>query len=545
MSRALRLLRSLWAPAAVITLVLVLALPILTYPFGLDHGLFAVVGEGIVHGQFPYVDLWDTKPPAVYYTYALSIALFGPTIYAPRTLDFVVILVVAVGLYRLGQKLFADRRLSLMVILVFAALYLAESYWTLAQNDGFAMVPLTLLAVCLFEADRSTRHRRLYMLLAGVCGVLALWFKYPFIVIIGGQLLGYLIWQFVQARHGPASAWIRQAAGDVLFFALGGLLGGLPGVIYMAANGVLGAWIESALLSLNYQTLPDPTVWQGGMNERLGRWGLLAVIMVVGFALKLFTRPPATESQHPAAPEYERPAPGWIVIWAWLGMGVLNVFWQAKGFDYHWLPLLPAFALLVLAGGRAIFRLAVGGLRLPPERVHAAETAGVWVVSVALVVAVIANVWLPAWPYMTGKESQRDYYAKFVAGAFSAEEQLMVAEYLRERVAPGDTLYIWGYGTDVYYLSRLRPATRFIFHIPLATDWVPDGWRQENVDILWAAMPPYVLVKQGDYGPSITGTHKDSHELLQEYTELNNWLMHNYEPETEFPHYIVWRRKDM
>ncbi len=537
MPGAIRISRSVWIPAAVITLALLLALPILTYPLGLDQGLFAVVGEGITHGQFPYVDLWDTKPPAVYYVYALSIALFGPTTYAPRTIDFVVIMLVAVGLYRLGMTLFADRRLGLLAVLLLAALYFSESLWTLSQNDGIVLAPLTLLTVCLFEAGQNARRRSLFMLLAGVCGALALWFKYPFIVIIGGQLLGYLVGQYLQLRREPAVNWFRQAGRDVLFFVLGGVIAGLPGVLYMAANGVLEGWIESALLSLNYQALPDPTVWQGGVNERWGRWSSLVIIVVVGLVVRRLVRQPAQQDRRLFA--------AWVVIWAWLVAGLVTVLWQAKGFDYHWLPMLPPLVLLVIANGQVIFQAAIRVLRVGQARARTAETVALWAVGVLLVGLMISNIWLPAWPYLTGQQPQAEYYARFQAGSFTADESLMVVNYLRERVAAGDTLYIWGYGTDLYYLSRLRPATRFIFHIPLATDWVPEGWRQENVDILWAAMPPYVIVKQGDYMPGITGSHKDSHELLQEYTELNNWLMHNYEPDAEFPHFLIWRRKGL
>ncbi|MCA9907880.1 MAG: hypothetical protein KC519_04465, partial [Anaerolineae bacterium] len=74
-------------------------------------------------------------------------------------------------------------------------------------------------------------------------------------------------------------------------------------------------------------------------------------------------------------------------------------------------------------------------------------------------------------------------------------------------------------------------------------DWYPPAWREENVDLLWAALPPYVLILQVDYMPWVTGSEDDSNTLLQSYTELNNWLIYNYERETQIGNFFIWRRK--
>jgi hypothetical protein len=114
---------------------------------------------------------------------------------------------------------------------------------------------------------------------------------------------------------------------------------------------------------------------------------------------------------------------------------------------------------------------------------------------------------------------------------------------LTERTVPGGSLYIWGFRPEIYYLTGLNPATRFIFQFPLVADWYPQAWRQENVDTLWAALPPYVAVLQVDYMPWVTGSQDDSNTLLQSYEELNDWLIYNYEPETQIGNFFLWRRK--
>jgi hypothetical protein len=161
----------------------------------------------------------------------------------------------------------------------------------------------------------------------------------------------------------------------------------------------------------------------------------------------------------------------------------------------------------------------------------------------AFLCIIVFNTWPRAWPYLSGQESQIAYDGQFQAGEFVADESLEVANFLRERVAPGNSLFIWGFRPEVYYLSRLNPAVRFIFNFPLVADWYPAAWREETVDILWAALPPYVLVLQVDYMPWVTGSHDDSNTLLQSYTELNDWLIFNYERETQIGNFFLWRRK--
>ena len=56
-------------------------------------------------------------------------------------------------------------------------------------------------------------------------------------------------------------------------------------------------------------------------------------------------------------------------------------------------------------------------------------------------------------------------------------------------------------------------------------------------------MPPYVLILQSDYMPWVTNYDMDSHQLLQDDVELNNWLMANYERETMIGNFFVWRKR--
>ncbi len=225
-----------------------------------------------------------------------------------------------------------------------------------------------------------------------------------------------------------------------------------------------------------------------------------------------------------------------IVLWALVGLVIMLV--QAKGYDYHWLPMLPPLALL---GADTLDRLIDAAARNGYAR--RSQVPATLLVVFLFLALLWQGIWPRSWHYLTGQEDQSAYFSRFQGGEFVADESLAVATFLQERVAPGDSLYIWGFRPEVYYLSQLNPATRFIFQFPLVGEWYPADWRRENVEVLWAALPPYVLVLQADYMPWVTGRNEDSHTLLQEYNELNDWLIFNYEREAQIGNFLIWKRR--
>ncbi len=507
-----------WLGALALTLLVVaLALPVLTYPLGGDQGEFAIIGREILAGAAPYVDQWNPKPPAVFYVYGAAMAVLGYTAAALRSIDLLMFPAVGLSLFWLGGRL-ANRRVGLMALAIFAAIYFRQSFWTLTQNDGIAILPMVLAAVCAFRALEARRWW--WAALSGAWSAVALWFKYPFVFFVLALVIGHAL----SVRQRSGDNWRGHLWRDALAFVLGGLVVGLGGMAYLASLGAFEAWVESAFVTSSYtrQGFDDiftSTVWRGSLQAWF-TWPYLSIL--IGWPmLRLLVR---------------RRSTGWHTVWLWWLGALAALLVQAKGYDYHYLPMVAPLALLA---ADAIDRAAnwLAG-RWPALRRWSAAAV------VALMFQLILiDVWIPALPYLTGDDDRMTYYQRFRGGAFVASDSLAVTQYLRERTAPRDSLYIWGFRPEVYYLADLRPPTRFIFQYPLVAEWYPPEWRQENVDLLWAALPPYVLVVQGDFMPWTTGFDADSRMLLEaRYIDLLHWLQFNYQQETQIGSFIVWRR---
>jgi hypothetical protein len=518
--------------AGVIVLVTLIALPVLTYPLGRDQGEFATIGRGILDGKIPYVDLWNPKPPAVFYVYGLAMTLFGRTAAALRGIDLFLYPPIAAALYWIGRRV-AGARVGLWAALLFGVFYFSETFWTLTQNDGIVLLPMTLAVVCALKAADAGKRSALWALAAGALCAYAAWFKYPFVIFAGAVIFAYVR---VRTQHAaPLQRW------DIVAFAAGGLLVGLGGIAYMAAIGAWDALFESARVTASYtaQGLGDVAdAMRTALGFRWGHWGALFMLTLLGLLL--------------AARRVSRRSLWWIIV-VWLAAGTAVMLAQLKFYDYHWLPMLPPLALV----GGGVIEAVIGLIPSsttseerflkPPLSVSGRGDLGVrGIARLALAFlalgALAVVIWSRALPYLAGREDQVTYYGHFQAGEFVADESLKVADYLRARVALGDSLFIWGFRPEVYYLSGLNPAARFIFQFPLVAGWYPPEWRQQTVDTLWAALPPYVLVLQADYMPWVTGSDEDSNTLLQGYTELNNWLEYNYERDTQIGNFFLWRR---
>src|SRR6266540_2677685 len=76
-----------WPALLAVALTITLGLPTLNFVYGPDQALFAYFGERIAHGAGLYVDVWDVKPPGIFWIYAVITRLPGPEFHVLRAVD--------------------------------------------------------------------------------------------------------------------------------------------------------------------------------------------------------------------------------------------------------------------------------------------------------------------------------------------------------------------------------------------------------------------------------------------------------------------------
>ncbi|MFI2741394.1 ArnT family glycosyltransferase [Zhouia sp. PK063] len=74
-----------------------------------DESTFILMGQSLVNGHLPYTQLWDLKPPLLFYLFGALIFTFGKSFIALRFTGTLIVAITALYLYKIGDKLSSKR----------------------------------------------------------------------------------------------------------------------------------------------------------------------------------------------------------------------------------------------------------------------------------------------------------------------------------------------------------------------------------------------------------------------------------------------------
>jgi hypothetical protein len=499
--------------------------PMLAYPFGRDQGLFACAADVIRRGGLLYRDVWDLKPPGVYYLYWLSLAAFGRSMLAPRLLDLLLTLATAGSLALIGGRLLSLRAGIAGAFLFLGRYAMGFDYWHTAQGDGFASLPLSLAALSLAAAER--RRSWWWAAASGALIGSAVVIKFTLAIFLALPLIVLLA-----ARAEPLRTRLARGAA----YLLGCLVVIAAMTVWLWRAGVLKQMLEILFAwNSHYAAIrapaPAPIVilYQTGRFLFGGQYLVLKLIGLLGLvgAADLGLRREAGRLR-------------WLLP-AWLAAMLAQVWAQGKYFEYHWVPALPPLGLLAGWGLAVVWRLLRAGVR-SPRLARALAEAGAAVLLASFASAYWAHFKTEI-GYAAGGLPASEFLSQFKDRSdFSLTADLQVASFLKAHTPPGAPIFIWGFEPIVYFLADRPPASRFLSQQPLVTPWSPPEWRRELIGNLEQRRPAYLLVLHHDFMPWVTMRPYDSAGELPGYPELLELLRNNYHSVGRIEDFDLWER---
>ena len=515
-------------------------LPVLSDFPGCDKGTYLTVGRSLLQGRILYRDLWDNKPPGIFYLYALIGRAFGSRLWSSSVVDLALLVLVSWCIFRFVEVHIGPAAAAVAVV-VHAAWHVEAGYLFAAQPEFFQL-PLVFGAYFVIQSSLKKPERwRVRHLLAGFLIAGAFWLKYNGVVFLPLLIVPYLKREALEAappRLALQLSWtefVERAVWVGAGFATGFLL--VLG--YFGLHGALAAMHQIqfevlpryAAMSAQRRRLPL-VPWIAVRSEFfLGSLTLAATAVALVFAW--FRR------------ELGRAAP----IFGGAAVAYAATASQISFHSYYFATCQPFFAMIwayLLMSVWEGFRAA-----------SFACAARRWKVARVLLWVLFAN--LLYWPvpqeagrlqldYENLREWQRDpegFYANHDWGTLfeHAQGQLQTIHYLRTKAAPDDEIFLWGFHTMICYFSERPCVTRFVSNLGLMSLWVPQSWRDEAVSELRGRPPQWVVVARDDALPSITYVYLSSDRYLYErYHQLADLIRNEYRPAADFTTFVVYRR---
>ncbi len=510
-------------------------------PNTVDDQLFGYYGWRILHGGTVYLDVWDNKPPGIFWTNALGF-LIGQDGYlgvlglcaAALVLAHTAFFVIAATVYARGAAAVTTILLSFFVL---------HGYYSGGTNrtETFVVV-FELVAVAFYM--RGLVHDR--------------WWKW----YVAGLLCGGA---FLYKQVGLA-AWGCMGLHTVALVISGVLpwRSGLKRCLLLLVGAATTIGIAAAVLA-----------WQGALREAyfttvgfnnvyfarerrfpysIINWVMLSdevrpvlllpLLMALAAVIHAFLwwlRPKFRPVEIEQALHAVNPCPLHVFFFAtWFLVAFYGALVSPHGFKHYLVPSIPP--LILLAGYLInVVRAEARLLRRLQERA--------WVTAAFVVMGYFA------WDAIVRQFEEVSKVLVFRFEQHQAPEWEVVGDAVAHWTQPGDRIQCWGYMPGVYLRARRLNATRFVGpvrgkapFIIMGTDFFDELQQRRLMDEMEAglqAAPPAALVLYSD--DYLRMTHGDRYDTAP-HSRLGSWIDEHYRLVQEIPLFsnvYIFKRADL
>lgn len=435
-----------------------------------DSLLFGYYGWCIADGARPYLDVWDNKPPGIWWINAAAFGLCGPGLGGDLLLGSLALGAMLLAFVAAARTVY--HRSVLLPAGLVGAVLLTDLRFECGSNrtETFVCACETVAVLCYLRWLR--RRRYAWLVLAGLAAGTSPLFKQSGLAAAAacGLHLAWVQWSRPASGRGLGKAPARWQP----WLIAGGALAVAP----LTAAGVLahqGALSEAVFavgrFNQAYFAVGDATWVHIDRALRVYQPVLTLlrnVFLVAGaglvWGLAVCVRRGLSGVRHPPP----RRGVGLFLLWFLLAAYLACVGPGRRG--YHFMPALPALGLLglyalhLLAGRRGLRTR----LTAHPGAAAALVAAAYWLGALAVGnLHAAGEVW----------QTKPQWYA--VRSRWPAPYQLQAAEICR-LTGPGDTIYVWGWSPGTYRFAYRRAASRYatiekIGHVGAQARFIVDG----------------------------------------------------------------------
>jgi len=517
-----------WRPNLSGMVALIISLPLIALSQFIAHAriddidawFFLHYGRELLSGATLYADLWDIKPPGIFWLNALGLGVSGGSPIGVQALCTLAVIGTAVLFYRGARQTYGPTTAA--IGMVFAAMYV--NLWTIhvGGNRPATFLILTELGCMVLYLKTITEpwpsNRRLFWV--GVVGGLGLWFKQTAFAAPAAIFIHLLITQ-PGHRITHTNRW-RKVSSFVTGYASSVAI-----LLIIIALTSEPKWAWDAIVGFNQNyfapgiaTSFTPSFgWMLPHTRGMGLLLLLAAATLAHPVCGIVQRRSTLADRRPL--ETERQPPVLLLYWLWM---LIAIYLSAIG--PHNRPMYIAVALppLVMLATHGVALLINSGWH---QQGHAPPFY-----------VLVGVLWF-AYMLWTPLQMQLDFALRQYHWSARPTDPNLIAmvETIQRYAPPDEAIFADGYAPEIYWRANRRQAIRYLGTEKIVQlQQLGQPLMDETTRCLISAQPRLILFDFKRWHPA-------GQSSLASVEKLEQWVGQNYhQPEKDrFP--TLWVRR--
>jgi hypothetical protein len=453
-----------------------------------DSGVFLYVGQRILNGELPYRDVWDHKPPVIFYINALGLFISNNSRWGIWILELTSLFLAALFGYYLFKNAFGSYPalcgslvwLSGLSIIIDGGNYTAE----------YAL-PFQFMALWLFYRDNKFGFSLWRWFLIGLTGGIV-FFTQQTGTGIWVTIIIYLVLAFLKRNQ------IKRRLGQFFSLSAGVLSIFIIIILFFGMQGAFYVFLDSAFIyNLNYLS---PT------SHNLTLLLVLITGYIFGLTQILFKKYAITELE-----------PLLLIGLIDLPIELSLIGVSGRNYSHYYISILPVLSILSVFFLWAILRYL--SLMNIPNIIKSA---------VQLIIAGVL-LWYAGNVYKNQVTVQLE--------VANQDAILDVAQYVKAETTSNDYVLVWGAESFVNFYTFRKCPTRFVYQLPFYTQGYVD--KQIISEFIRDVIrnQPQLIVDTGEIAPlfdfpiQTENTREGVEYIKSHYRQVKNfqgWTVYEY-----------------
>lgn len=443
----------------VIIFSLLIRLPYLNVPLERDEGGYAYIAWRMEQGELPYKDVFDNKPPLIYFIYLLIFKVFGHSVKAIHCFLLLWVLAEVFLIYKLCRQLFHEDSLALLAAAIFAFVTSEPGVLGFTANtEIFMLLPIIGSYVLLLKSEKGQSAKWL-----AICGLLN---GIAFMIKPVGlyNFAGIIIYLSYTTLKDPDQKRLRK---EVSYLAAGFLMIPVLLLFYFWMKGSVATFLYWAFgYNIDYMAVGGSLLDKEVLITFLRRFFIILKSDLFFYVLCLYAFISCYKIDRRAA----------LLLITWFVMSFIGVTSGKRFFPHYFVQLIPPLAVGAAWGMRRLLDRKSQALKL------------------SLILLIVFVPLKANYQYLfkyTPKEISSKLY-----GVNPFAEASEIATYINSQTSPVDTIAILGSEPEMLYYAQRKSASRYIYFNHIL--WLKDQKKvlirqQEAVDEIESNHPKFII----------------------------------------------------